>query len=64
MVAGFEFNCRRVMHAEILRAVDKWENAFPLIANPFFFSFERQSTVLQWAFKLNSALTMDQKCGI
>jgi len=23
------------MHARILRAVDKWENAVPLIANPF-----------------------------
>ena len=35
MVSGFEFNCRREMHAHILRAVDKWENAVPLIANPF-----------------------------
>jgi len=35
MVSGFEFNCRRDMHAQILHAVDKWENAVPLIAYPF-----------------------------
>jgi hypothetical protein len=35
MVSGFEFNCGRDMHAQILRAVNKWENAVPLIADPF-----------------------------
>jgi len=35
MVSGFEFNYRRDMHAQILCALDKWENAVPLIAEPF-----------------------------
>jgi hypothetical protein len=33
MAPAFEFNCRRGMHAQILCAMDKWENAVPLIAN-------------------------------
>jgi hypothetical protein len=35
MVSGFEFNSRGDMNAQILRAMDKWENAITLIANPF-----------------------------
>jgi hypothetical protein len=35
MASGFELNCRGGMHAQILRAVDKWENAVSLNANPF-----------------------------
>jgi len=35
MVSDFEFNWRKDMHAQILHAVDKWENAVPLIANTF-----------------------------